>query len=294
MGSALAFLPPTPNFWYHADPRRLNVSSRRPERMCVQVTQGTESGQTPLFEMRKVSYRVPRHYDLFLLDEVDFEIDAGEFVLLLGPNGSGKSTVVKLLVGLEKLQSGEVYWKGERIRPKDMLTLCGIVLQDPSKYFITQRVIDELTIGREERTPEDVRRVLTDVGLTDISLMSDPCALSGGQVRRLAVADQMLKIPSPTLFILDEPLSGVDWVGRRDILKFLTELKHQRRMSMLLVSHEPADLLPFADRVVELRDRKLIPVDRAIIERAIETRKDLKKKRYLEALENARQYKLSL
>lgn len=196
------------------------------------------------------------------------------------------------MLGFEKLRKAHFLWNGERIPQKDMVRKCGIVLQNPEKYFLTQSVIDELTIGRELATPAKVRRVLTDVGLTDISLMSDPSMLSGGQIRRLAVADQLMKEPVPLLFILDEPLAGVDWAGRRDILNLLKSLKH--RFAVLLVTHEPGEVLPFADRVVELTGRKIVSVHQNIITKAISTRKALNRQRRLQAIEDARLYHLGI
>lgn len=199
------------------------------------------------------------------------------------------------MLGLEKARRhSEFYWKGDKIKADKMLQHCGIVFQNPSKYFMCQKVIDELRYGRPMRTPDDIRKVLTDVGLTDISLMANPKSLSGGQIRRLAVADQMIKEPTPELFLLDEPLSGVDWTARKDIVKFLKTLKSSLKLSVLLVSHEPGEVLQFADRVVELKDRRIVPIGKHIVQKAITVREQLKREKRTRAVEEARLYRLQM
>lgn len=196
------------------------------------------------------------------------------------------------MLGLERVKKAQFFWNGEPVRPKQILRRCGVVLQNPSQYFLTRRVLDELTLGHNDRQPEDVRRILIQIGLSDISLMAHPKSLSGGQIRRLAVADQLLKSPPPQLLILDEPLSGVDWTARGDLVHFLGSLK--RQFAILLVTHEPGDLLPYADRVVEVSNQKINTIDPNIINRAIGTRARLKAERRARAIEEARLYKVHM
>lgn len=196
------------------------------------------------------------------------------------------------MLGFERVKKGKFFWKGKPVKPQHVLTHSGIVLQNPARYFLTQRVIDELTLGRPSKRPDDVRRILFQLGLSNISLMTNPKSLSGGQIRRLAVADQLMKEPSPQLLVLDEPLSGVDWTARREIVEFLASLK--RQFSILLVSHEPGDLLQYADRVVEVGNQNIRDIDPDIITRAVATRRRLKAARRALAIEEARKFRLSM
>lgn len=183
---------------------------------------------------------------------------------------------------------GEFFWNGETIKPNRILQKCGVVLQEPGQYFLFNTVIDELVLGQRGVTPEFVREVLFNLGLSDISLVGHPKSLSGGQKRRLAVAAQLMKRPLPTLLILDEPLAGADWTARADIVRFIGSLKS--KFSILLISHEPRDILQFADRVVEVKDRDVLTIDPNIIARAIQTRKKLKAEARARAIIDAKLY----
>lgn len=197
--------------------------------------------------------------------------------------------VVNLMIGFQKAEKGAFFWNGEKIKPNQILRKCGIVLQDPGQYFLFNTVIDELVIGQRGITPEYVRQVLYDLGLSDISLVANPRSLSGGQKRRLAVAAQLMKRPLPTLLILDEPLAGVDWSARADIMRFIASLKS--KFSVLLISHEPRDLLRFADRVVEVKKRNVFTVDPGVISRAVQTQKRLKAEKRANAIREAQLYR---
>lgn len=196
---------------------------------------------------------------------------------------------INIMFGFEKVESGEFFWKGEPIKPHKMIRLAGIVLQDPGQYFLMRTVLQELIITRPYRTPAEVRQLLTKLGLRNLSLRAHPKSLSGGQMRRLAVACQLLKDPVPSLFVLDEPLAGVDWTARRELVAFLNSLK--KEFAVLLISHEPGDLLASADRVVEVRQSGIREIDREVVQRAIVTRAKLKAEKRKQAIEDARVYK---
>lgn len=183
---------------------------------------------------------------------------------------------------------GQFFWNGKKCRPKKVLTHSGVVLQNPIKYMFLPTVLDELTMCRSKLTPDDVRRVLRAVGLTDISLRASPQSLSGGQVRRLAIASQLLTDPPPDLLILDEPLAGVDWASRRALLHTLTSLK--RRLAVMLVSHDPGELLSVADRVVEVSRGGIHDIDQAIIRRAVDVRAKKRSAQRNRAYREARQF----
>lgn len=194
------------------------------------------------------------------------------------------------MIGLKQVErgKGQLIWKGEVTKPSKMMNNIGVVMQNPGQYFLTPTVLDELVMGRDTKTPDDVRRVLSAVGLMDVSLMVNPRSLSGGQVRRLAVASQLMREPLPLLFVLDEPLAGVDWTARRDLIKLLGSLKSQ--FAVIIVSHEPGDLLEYADRVVEVSRGGMYDIDKGIIEKAIEVRARRKAQKRAKALEDAARY----
>lgn len=177
------------------------------------------------------------------------------------------------MAGLKAPESGKIYWKGEEEKKRGKLVKnIGVVMQSPGDYLIMPTILQELVQSRPTRTPDDVRRVMHWVGLPNVSLLSDPSKLSGGQTRRLALASQLMREPVPELFVLDEPLVGVDWAGREELVEVLGQLKSQ--FSVVVVSHEPAELLHYADRVLQVARGRMREVDRSIIDNAIRIQKE--------------------
>jgi len=223
--------------------------------------------RVPLVQLKNVHYCVPMDYDRVIFKNLNLSIYPGELVLITGLNGSGKSTALKLISGLNHPDSGELYWKNERMKPKDMVKKVGVMMQMPGNYFFMRTILQELVMGRITRTPDDVRKVMAQVGLFDISLSRSPKSLSGGETRRLALASQIMREPTPEVITLDEPLVGVDWDGREDIIKLLGELK--RQFALVIVSHEPKELLIHCDRLIQIANGEAHEVERNVIDKAL-------------------------
>lgn len=209
------------------------------------------------FEVRDLSYRPPGT-EHSLLDTVNFSLRENSFGLIFGQSGSGKTTLLQLLAGLSKPTSGSIYVQkyGKDDKPcqsSQPLTTdrVGIVFQFPERYFVADNVLDEVTFGWP-RQKSDVylkqdlalrlQRAINWVGLNGIPLDKDPHSLSGGYKRRLALAIQLVQFPD--LLLLDEPLAGLDWKARADVVKLLKNLK--KDLTVLVVSH---DLKEFAGLV---------------------------------------------
>ncbi|XP_022939933.1 ABC transporter I family member 11, chloroplastic [Cucurbita moschata] len=209
------------------------------------------------FEVRDLSYRPPGT-EHSLLDTVNFSLREKSFGLIFGQSGSGKTTLLQLLAGLSKPTSGSIYVQkyGKDDKPcqsSQPLTTdrVGIVFQFPERYFVADNVLDEVTFGWP-RQKSDVylkqdlalrlQRAINWVGLNGIPLDKDPHSLSGGYKRRLALAIQLVQFPD--LLLLDEPLAGLDWKARADVVKLLKNLK--KDLTVLVVSH---DLKEFAGLV---------------------------------------------
>lgn len=200
------------------------------------------------------------------------------------------TTALRIMTGLTKVQKkkGDILWNGTITKPSKLLRNIGVVMQSPEDYFIAPTILDELTLGRESKTPEDVRRVLLAMGLKNISLLAPPESLSGGQVRRLAIASQLLRDPLPPLFLLDEPLAGVDWTARRDTIELLGSLKSQ--FAIVVISHEPGELLRFADRVVEIGGGIAREIKPEVIKKAIRVREGKLAEKRARAYREAAEY----
>lgn len=211
------------------------------------------------FEVRDVSYRAPGT-ELNLLNEVNFSLREKSFGLIYGQSGSGKTTLLQLLAGLNKPTSGSIHFQrygndGNPSQPPDVLPpeKVGIVFQFPERYFVADNVLDEVTFGwprqREalelkEHLASRLQRAINWVGLNGISSDKDPHSLSGGYKRRLALAIQLVQVPD--LLILDEPLAGLDWKARADVVKLLKHLKTE--LTIIVVSHDLKELASLVDR----------------------------------------------
>ncbi|CAK9326166.1 unnamed protein product [Citrullus colocynthis] len=233
-----------------AAPHSFSSNSRRTNALTVKSDHSC-------FEVRDLSYRPPGT-EHSLLNAVNFSLREKSFGLIFGQSGSGKTTLLQLLAGLSKPTSGSIYVQkydkdGKPCQSSQPLTpeRVGIVFQFPERYFITDSVLDEVTFGWPQKRSDfhlkenlalRLQRAINWVGLNGIALDKDPHSLSGGYKRRLALAIQLVQIPD--LLILDEPLAGLDWKARTDVVNLLKNLK--KDLTVLVVSH---DLKEFAGLV---------------------------------------------
>ncbi|PWZ39927.1 hypothetical protein Zm00014a_032340 [Zea mays] len=171
-----------------------------------------------------------------------------------------KILVSQLLAGLSEPTSGSICIQkyddtGNPIGLPELLTSqrVGIVFQFPERYFLADTVLEEVTFGwprqkadllLKEQLALNLQNAFNSVGLTTISLDENPQALSGGFKRRLALAIQLVQ--TPDLLLLDEPLAGLDWKARADVVNLLKDLK--KHHTILVVSHDLRELYPLVDR----------------------------------------------
>lgn len=217
-----------------------------------------EAGHSRL-EVRKVTYRPPGT-EQNLLNEINLSLQEKSFGLIFGRSGSGKTTLLQLLAGLSEPTSGSICIQkyddtGNPIGLPELLTSqrVGIVFQFPERYFLADTVLEEVTFGwprqkadllLKEQLALNLQNAFNSVGLTTISLDENPQALSGGFKRRLALAIQLVQ--TPDLLLLDEPLAGLDWKARADVVNLLKDLK--KHHTILVVSHDLRELYPLVDR----------------------------------------------
>jgi sulfonate transport system ATP-binding protein len=187
-----------------------------------------------------------------VLDDVDLDIAAGEFVALLGRSGSGKSTLLRALAELDDgvAGSGELRVPAER----------AVVFQD-SRLLPWTRVLDNVVLGLGG--PDARGRgsaALEEVGLSGRE-RAWPNELSGGEQQRVALARSLVR--EPALLLADEPFGALDALTRIRMHALLRELYDRHRPAVLLVTHDVDEAVSLADRVLVL-DRGRIAVDRAI------------------------------
>jgi sulfonate transport system ATP-binding protein len=187
-----------------------------------------------------------------VLDGVDLDIRAGEFVALLGRSGSGKSTLLRILGGFDDAFSGDL----------SVATRRANVFQEP-RLLPWSRVLPNVTIGLPGSGAGALgTRALEEVGLADRA-RSWPATLSGGEAQRVALARALVR--EPDLVLLDEPFGALDALTRLRMQQLLRALCERHRPAVLLVTHDVDEAILLADRVLVLVDG--VPVEEPVIDR---------------------------
>lgn len=201
------------------------------------------------------------------LDDVSLEIGDHEFIALIGQTGSGKSTLVQLFNGLEMPTKGAVYYNGKDISDKDfkkkeLRGKVGLVFQYPEHQLFEETVIKDVQFGPKNMgfRALDVEMyaygALKDVGISDEFLDVSPLVLSGGQKRRVAIAGVLAM--QPEILVLDEPMAGLDPVGRQEILSLLKKLHQEKGMTIFFISHNMEEAAEAAKRILVMHQGKIV------------------------------------
>lgn len=203
------------------------------------------------------------------LDDVSLKIDGERDGVtgLIGHTGSGKSTLVQLLNGLIKPDSGEVILDGANIwaEPKKIREIrfkAGLVMQYPEYQLFAETVREDIAFGPRNMglSGDDLNERVNDAarfsGLTPDLLDKSPFELSGGQKRRAALAGVIAM--RPKILILDEPAAGLDPAGRRDILGGIRRYAAESKTTVLIVSHSMEDMAMYCDNLVVMSSAKIL------------------------------------
>lgn len=181
-----------------------------------------------------------------VLDRLDLRVAAGEFVAVVGQSGSGKSTLLRLLAGLDRPTSGEVRIGG---RPLAGLSPRSRVLFQDGRLLPWLRVGENVALGLTADRRGNAAKLLDRVGLA--ARAGDwPGVLSGGQKQRVALARALAA--DPGLLLFDEPLGSLDALTRIEMQRLIEELWVERRFTGVLITHDVAEAVTLADRVVSL------------------------------------------
>ncbi|MFC5392420.1 ABC transporter ATP-binding protein [Bosea vestrisii] len=219
----------------------------------------------PVLEARNVA----RHFDtrsgmfgrpkiLKAVDGINLTVQSGEVLALVGESGSGKTTLAKLLLGLTKPTSGELYFTGtplDRLERKGVARQVQAIFQDPYSSLNPRKTLEAIIslplrvhgIGSRDEQHRMVRDIMERVGLPSRLLTVYPNQLSGGQRQRVAIARALIMRPS--MVICDEPTSALDVSVQSQILNLLQELQRELGLTYLLITHNLAVVEHIATRV---------------------------------------------
>ena len=190
-------------------------------------------------------------------DGVDFEVNKGEFVVIVGPSGAGKTTILNLLGGMDKATSGQILGDGQDVAKYSERQLTQYRRDDIGFVFQFYNLVQNLTALENvelatqiSKNPLDVRMVLERVGLNK-RLDNFPAQLSGGEQQRVAIARAIAK--NPKLLLCDEPTGALDYQTGKAILGLLREMCDKYTMTVIVITHNSA-LAPMADRIIHLKN----------------------------------------
>lgn len=191
----------------------------------------------------------------FTLKDVSFNIPKGQWTSIVGHNGSGKSTIAKLMIGIENVKSGEIFYNNQTITDDNFEKLrkdIGIVFQNPDNQFVGSIVKYDVAFGLENHAvPHDEMHRRVSEALKQVDMLEradyEPNALSGGQKQRVAIASVLAL--NPTVIILDEATSMLDPDARQNLLDLVRIVKSEHNITIISITHDLSEAME-ADHVI--------------------------------------------
>lgn len=193
-------------------------------------------------------------------DKISFEIEEGEFVVILGPSGAGKSTLLNILGGMDDATSGSVNIFGKEIVGLDEKDLTEYRRQDIGFVFQFYNLIPNLSVlenvelaNQIVKKSKDALEILKLVGLEN-RVNNFPSQISGGEQQRVAIARAIAK--NPKILLCDEPTGALDYKTGKNILKILKEYCKDEKKTVIVITHN-SSIAQTADKVIEIYDAKV-------------------------------------
>ena len=193
-------------------------------------------------------------------DNISFEIDEGEFVVILGPSGAGKSTLLNIIGGMDSATSGSINVFGKEIVGLNDKELTKYRREDIGFVFQFYNLIPNLTVlenvelaGQIVKQSKPAEDILKQVGL-EHRMNNFPSQISGGEQQRVAIARAIAK--NPQLLLCDEPTGALDYKTGKNILNILKEYCKNEKRTVIIITHN-SSIAQAADKVIELYDAKV-------------------------------------
>ncbi len=209
-------------------------------------------------EFLKVSQLTKRSDNQVILGNISFHQKQFWHLVIAGETGSGKSSLLKIIAGLLQADEGEVFWKGERIRgPAENLVAGHPQIAYLSQQFDLPRFLRvEQVLEYANSLSEKEANAIFSVCRIDHLLHRKTDQLSGGEKQRIAIA--RLLIGQPSLLLLDEPFTNLDTILEGILKKVIDDIGKKLKITCVLVSHDPADTLSWADEIIVLKAGSII------------------------------------
>jgi len=194
------------------------------------------------------------------LDNISFDIEKGQFVVVLGASGAGKTTILNILGGMDKATNGDVIVDGNNISQANEKALTDYRRYDIGFVFQFYNLVQNLT-ARENvdlalqicKDPLDSRFVLKMVGLED-RMDNFPSQLSGGEQQRVAIARAVAK--NPKLLLCDEPTGALDYKTGKQVLKVLQDMCYKHEMTVVMITHNSA-LAEMGQKIIRVKSGQI-------------------------------------
>jgi energy-coupling factor transport system ATP-binding protein len=221
--------------------------------------------------LKQVEYRYQANtpFEHLAIQDVSIDIPSGTYMAIIGHTGSGKSTILQHLNALLQPTEGLVVIGDREIKAhqknknlKDVRQKVGIVFQFPEHQLFEETVEKDIIFGpmnfgiSEQEAKRRARAALIHVGLSEEILEKSPFDLSGGQMRRVAIAGVLAM--DPDVIVLDEPTAGLDPRGRKEIMDMFYQLHKERNLSTILVTHSMEDAAKYADQIAIMHQGKVV------------------------------------
>ena len=211
------------------------------------------------FENVKKTYHMGE-IDIHALDDVSFEIEQGEFVIIAGASGAGKSTILNLLGGMDTVSEGKIIVDGREISSYKEQDMTLYRRYDVGFVFQFYNLVQNLTLRENVelatqicKKPLDIDETINLVGLKDRTY-NFPSQLSGGEQQRVAIARALAK--NPKLLLCDEPTGALDYQTGKQVLKVLQDTCKTQNKTVIVITHNLA-LTPMGDKVIKVRSGKI-------------------------------------
>ncbi|MFD2131159.1 energy-coupling factor ABC transporter ATP-binding protein [Pseudogracilibacillus auburnensis] len=215
------------------------------------------------FKNVSYTYQPNTPFEHNALKNVSFHIPSGSFIAIIGHTGSGKSTLIQHLNGLLTPTKGEVkignYTLSSEKKLREMKELrskVGVVFQYPEHQLFEETVEKDIAFGPENfgvptsTIKKRIEEIMPKVGLSNDFLSRSPFELSGGQMRRVAIAGVLAT--NPSIYVLDEPTAGLDPKGQKEMMDMFYQMHQEEEITTILVTHSMEDALKYADYIIIL------------------------------------------